>query len=229
MGGGALDLVITDPPYGVKYVGKTKAAKTIQNDALSEEETHGLWREALSAAWPKIKDGAAIYATVPAGRLQLGFMSAMMDFDALRQVMVWNKSQFVLGHSDYHYKHEPILYGWKPGAAHLFTGSRNQSTVFDVEKPAVNEDHPTMKPIALWSIFIENSSKPNWTVFDPFLGSGTTMVACQQMNRKCYGIEIDPSYCQVIINRMIALDETLEVLVNGKKYEQKGAGAEATE
>jgi DNA modification methylase len=160
MGGEKADMVLTDPPYGVSYVGKTKEAMTIENDSMSDEQTFELWGGALSALWPLLKDGGAIYATVPAGRLQLGFMRAMEELGALRQVMVWNKSSMVMGHSDYHYKHEPILYGWKPGAAHYFTPDRTKTTVLDFDKPQRNGEHPTMKPIALWAEMMGNSSKP---------------------------------------------------------------------
>lgn len=213
-------LMVTDPPYGVAYVGKTKDALKIQNDAMSEEQTHGLWRDCLSAIWPFLREGGGIYATVPPGQLQLGFMQVMKDFEALRQVMVWNKGSMVLGHSDYHYKHEPVLYGWKPGAAHYFTDDRTQTTVLDVEKPAANREHPTMKPVKLWEIFITNSSKAGWEIYDPFLGSGTTMVAAHQLNRRCYGMEIDPKYCQVIVDRMLKLDPTLEIKRNGQPYQK---------
>jgi len=211
-------LMVTDPPYGVAYIGKTKDALKIQNDAMSEDQTHGLWRDCLSAVWPFFREGGGIYATVPPGRLQLGFMQVMKDFGALRQVMVWNKDSMVLGHSDYHYKHEPVLYGWKPGAAHYFTDDRTQTTVLDFDRPKASREHPTMKPVALWAKFIENSSQRDSSVYDPFLGSGTTMVAAHQLNRRCYGMEIDPQYCQVIVDRMLKLDPTLEIKRNGQPY-----------
>lgn len=215
MDGEKVDMIQTDPPYGVSYVGKTKKALTIENDAMSSDQTFELFDSALTAVWSAWNDGGAIYATVPAVRLQLGFMKVLEDRDCLRQIMVWNKSAMVLGHSDYHYKHEPILYGWKPGAAHYFTSDRTQTTVFDFDKPSRNAEHPTMKPIALWGKMIENSSKSGWIVFDPFLGSGTTMVAAHQLNRTCYGIELSPQYCQVIIQRMLKLDPALPVKRNG--------------
>lgn len=213
-----IELVVTDPPYGVSYVGKTDDAMTIENDSMSETETFELWRGSISALWPFWKEGGALYATVPAGPLHIGFVQELKNLDVLRQSLVWNKSSMVLGHSDYHYKHEPVLYGWKPGAAHYFTDDRTQTTVLDVEKPAANREHPTMKPIKLWEIFIVNSSKENWTIYDPFLGSGTTMVAAHQLHRRCFGIEIDPKYCQVIVDRMQKLDPSLPITINGKPY-----------
>lgn len=215
------DMVITDPPYGVSYVGKTKDAMTIKNDSMTDEQTFDLWGRALSAVWPKLKDGGAIYATVPAGRLQLGFMRVMEEFGSLRQVMVWNKSSMVMGHSDYHYKHEPILYGWKPGAAHYFTPDRTKTTVLDFDKPQRNGEHPTMKPIPLWAELIGNSSKLNDVIFDPFSGSGTTMVASEQIGRIAHCIEIDPKYCQVIVNRMLEFKPEIQVKKNGVVYVSK--------
>lgn len=218
MGGAKADMVLTDPPYGVSYVGKTKEAMTIKNDSMSDEQTFELWAGSLSVVWPNLKDGGAIYATVPAGRLQLGFMGVMQELGALRQVMVWNKSSMVMGHSDYHYKHEPILYGWKPGAAHYFTPDRTKTTVLDFDRPQRNGEHPTMKPIALWAELMGNSSKPSEVVIDPFSGSGTTMVAAHQIGRKARCVELDPKYCQVIVDRMQKLDPTLEIKKNGQPY-----------
>jgi len=216
MGGGAMaDLYITDPPYGVSYVGKTKDALTIQNDKLSKDGTHELWRDAFNTALIFLKDGASIYATVPPGLLQLGFMQVMVDADCLHQCMVWNKGQMVLGHSDYHYQHEPILYGWKPGAAHYFTNDRTKTTVFDCKKPNRNAEHPTMKPIELWSEMIINSTQQGAICYDSFAGSGTTMVACHELKRKAYIAELDPKYCQVIVDRMKKLDPALTIKRNG--------------
>ena len=218
MGKKKIELVVTDPPYGVSYVGKTDDALTIENDSMSETQTFELWRGSISALWPFWKEGAALYATVPAGPFHIGFVQELKNVDVLRQILVWNKSGMVLGYSDYHYKHEPVLYGWKPGAAHYFTDDRTQTTVLDVEKPAANREHPTMKPVKLWEIFIKNSSQEKWNVYDPFLGSGTTMVAAHQLHRRCFGIEIDPKYCQVIIDRMLKLDPALTITRNGKPY-----------
>jgi DNA modification methylase len=216
MGGAMADLYITDPPYGVAYTGKTKDALKIQNDAMTAEQTHKLWREAFDAALISLKSGCSIYVTVPPGLSQVGFMQVLLDADCLHQCMVWNKGQLVLGHSDYHYQHEPVLYGWKPGK-HYFTKDRTKTTVFDVKKPMRNAEHPTMKPVDLWAEFINNSSTKGSIVLDSFIGSGTTMVACHQLNRKCYGMELDPKYCQVIIDRMRKLDPDIEIKKNGGK------------
>lgn len=218
MDGSPINCIITDPPYGVSYVGKTKGKLEIENDALTPEQTHNLFKMSILALIDSMKPGAAIYATVPARPLQLGFMQVMADFDMLRQVMVWNKSSMVLGHSDYHYKHEPILYGWKPGASHYFTSDRTKTTVFDFEKPQRNAEHPTMKPVPLFAEFIQNSTVTGQNIEDPFGGSGTTMVASHQTGRIAYLMEIDPKYCQVIIDRMLRLDPSLEIKRNGEPY-----------
>lgn len=144
-------------------------------------------------------------------------MRVLHEFEVLRQCMVWDKGQMVLGHSDYHYRHEPILYGWKPGAAHYFTKDRTKTTVIECKKPSVNAEHPTMKPIELWAELIQNSTKEGWLCYDSFLGSGTTLVACHKTNRTGYGVELDPKYCQVIVDRMRTLDPTLEIKKNGIK------------
>jgi len=211
MGSDKIDLYLTDPPYGVSYIGKTKDALKIKNDSMSEEYTHQLWRDVFNLTLTFLKDGGAIYATIPPGSLMIGFMDVVKDAGCLRQCMVWNKGSMVLGHSDYHYKHEPILYGWKPNGKHFFINDRTKTTVFDCVKPNRNADHPTMKPIELWSEFINNSSLKNEIVYDSFSGSGTTMIASHQLNRKAYCMELDEKYCQVILDRMKKLDDTIEI------------------
>lgn len=194
-------LMVTDPPYGVAYVGKTKDALVIQNDSLSEEQTHLLWKNSLDAFWPFMEKGGSIYATVPAGPLHIGFANELKIREALRQIMVWDKKSLVLGHSDYHYRHEPILYGWKPGASHYFINDRTKTTVFEFQKPNASRLHPTMKPVELWVEFILNSSKENDIVGDMFGGSGTTIISCEKTDRRARVIEIDPIYCDVIVKR----------------------------
>jgi DNA modification methylase len=203
LGGNQIDLYLTDPPYGVSYIGKTEDALTIQNDALTEEQTHELWRECLLALWPHLKSGGVIYATVPPGPLHIGFADALHEINALRQILVWAKSSMVMGRSDYHYQHEPILYGWKPGAAHYFIDDRTKTTVINAPKPNANREHPTMKPLELWDELISNSSKPKDCVYDSFLGSGTTLISCEGLARTCYGTELDPKYCDVIVKRWV--------------------------
>jgi len=202
MGGGVLDAIVTDPPYGVAYVGKTRDALTIENDSLSEEQLQALWADALSAWLPQMKDGGAFYATVPAGPLHLVFANEMLRLGILRQCLVWNKDSMVLGHSDYHYKHEPVLYGWKPGGAHYFVDDRTKTTVLEYQRPKASREHPTMKPVALWCELLANSTQSAGQVGDPFLGSGTTMCAGESLGRRVFGIEIAPKYVAVTLERM---------------------------
>jgi DNA modification methylase len=200
MDGEKADLLLTDPPYGVSYVGKTKDALTIENDALTEEGLEELIRGAFSIAETNCRPGAYWYATVPAGPLHLLFADDWKARGILRQIMVWVKDSMVLGHSEYHYQHEPILFGWIPGERYK-NPDRTRTTVWECPRPKASREHPTMKPVALWARAIQDGSREADLVFDPFLGSGTTLVACEQLGRTCYGMEISPQYCQVIIDR----------------------------
>lgn len=121
-----------------------------------------------------------------------------------------------MGRQDYHWKHEPCLYGWKDGASHNWYSDRKQTTVLNFNKPQRNGEHPTMKPVELIAYLINNSSKKGDVVGDVFLGSGSTMIACEQLNRICYGIELDPKYCQVVVDRMLNSFPDLEVKINGE-------------
>ena len=131
-----------------------------------------------------------------------------------------------MGRQDYQWKHEPCLYGWKEGAAHGWYSDRKQTTILEFDRPTRNAEHPTMKPIPLFAYQIGNSSKQGDIVADGFGGSGTTMVACHQMQRRAYLVEFDPKYCQVIVDRMMALDPSIEVKINGKPYIKKDANNE---
>ena len=154
MGGEASDLVLTDPPYGVSYVGKTKDALEIENDKLDEEGLAKLIREVFDLAEQHCRPGSYWYATVPAGPLHLLFADDWKRRGILRQIMVWAKDSMVLGHSEYHYQHEPILFGWKPGERHSNT-DRTRTTLWQVDRPKASREHPTMKPVELWAIPID--------------------------------------------------------------------------
>ena len=210
------DMVFTDPPYGVSYKGKTKKALTIENDDVTPDGLKEMVTAWFSCVDLATRNGAYLLATVPAGPLHLIFAQDWLDRGWLRQIMVWNKSAMVLGHGEYHYKHEPILFGWKPNGDRLKNTDRTKTTVWDFDKPSANREHPTMKPIKMWEYGINNHSKINDLLYEPFLGSGTTMVAAHQLNRKCYGMELDPKYCQVIIDRMRKLDANIKIKRNGK-------------
>ena len=216
MNGELADMVFTDPPYNVNYEGSN--GLKIENDNKSNDDFYKFLYDSFLNYEINLKKGGGIYVA-HADLEGLNFRKAFKEVGfKLRSTIIWNKNALVMGRSDYHWKHEPILYAWKNGASHKWKGDRKQTTVWDCEKPKNNREHPTMKPIKLISIGINNSSETNDLVLDLFLGSGSTMVAAHQLKRKCYGMELDPKYCQVIIDRMLKLDNTLEVKINGKNY-----------
>jgi len=209
------DMVVTDPPYNVNYVGKTKDALKINNDSSFYEFLYDFYTSLSSYC----KKGSAWYVW-HADSEGINFRKAMIDSGILlKQCLIWKKSSMVMGRQDYHWKHEPCLYGWKDGGSHNWYSDRKQTTILEFDRPNSNKEHPTMKPVPLISYQIQNSSKNGDIVADAFGGSGTTMVAAHQIKRIAYLVENDPKYCQVIIDRMLKLDETLVVKINGKKYE----------
>jgi len=214
MNGEKADLMVTDPPYNVDYTGKTKDALKIDNDKMSSGDFSDFLNGFFDCALVEMKAGSPIYVFCPIedGSFLNSFLSSGFK---LQSILVWVKNTIVLGRKDYQYKHEPILYGWKEGAAHKWYGEYDKSTIIECAKPPKNGEHPTMKPIELLETIMTNSSKIDDLVFDLFLGSGSTMVASHQLKRKCYGMELDPKYCDVIVNRMIKLDDTLTIKRNG--------------
>ena len=200
MAGAKADMVLSDPPYGVSYVGKTKDALKVENDELGEEDLTALVVAAFDNAEANCRAGAYWYATVPAGPLHILFADDWKRRGILRQIMVWAKDSMVLGHSEYHYQHEPILFGWIPGDRHK-NSDRTRTTLWQYDRPKANREHPTMKPVALWAQAVNDGSRQGEIVYDPFLGSGTTLIAAEQLGRKCYGMEISPQYCDVIVKR----------------------------
>jgi DNA modification methylase len=213
-------MCFTDPPYGVAYVGRTNDKLTIENDDIDEKELGEYVRNWFDSVDRVIGDGAYVLATVPAGPLFLIFAQDWKNRGWLRQILVWNKSSMVLGRSEYHYKHEPILFGWKPGSR-LINEDRTRSSVWEFDRPSASRDHPTMKPIPMWEYGIMNHTVFNDLLFEPFLGSGTTMIAAQNAGRICYGFEISPNYCQVVVNRMQNLFPEIDVFVNGERYKSE--------
>lgn len=207
-----VDLVVTDPPYNVNYEGGTKDALTIMNDSMDDESFFKFLFDFYSSLAPYVKDGAAWYiwhADSEGANFRLAMKKAGID---VKQCLIWVKNSMVMGRQDYQWKHEPCLYGWKPGAAHNWYSDRKQTTILEFDKPFRNAEHPTMKPVELISYQVKNSSKMGDIVFDSFGGSGTTMVVCHQMKRIARLIEYDPKYCQVIINRMRVLDPNIEII-----------------
>jgi len=195
------DLILTDPPYNVDYEGGT--GLKIKNDKMQDEQFLHFLLEAFKRMHEFSKPGAAAYvfhADSEGYNFRNAFKSAGYT---LRQCLIWVKNQLVMGRQDYQWKHEPILYGWKEGASHAWYADRKQTTLVEFDRPQKNPDHPTMKPVGLCGYFIKNSSKEGDIVLDSFGGSGSTLIACDQMNRICYTCELDPKYCDVIVKRAI--------------------------
>lgn len=214
MGGDKADLYLTDPPYNVAYVGKTKDALTIQNDKMADGDFRQFLVDAFSAADAVMKQGAAFYIW-HADSEGFNFRGACNDIGwKVRQCLIWNKNSMVLGRQDYQWKHEPCLYGWKDGASHNWYSDRSQTTVIDMDKPSRSADHPTMKPVQLFAYQIQCSTKPGDIVYDSFGGSGTTLIACEQLQRKAMIMELDPRYVDVIIKRWETLTGKSAVLMS---------------
>lgn len=230
-----IDLVITDPPYNVAYKGGTKDKLTIKNDDLSNEEFENLLRDFYVNAFVFMKEGAGIYvfhADSEGEKFRRYFRESNLK---LTQCLIWLKNSLVLGRQDYQWQHEPVLfggkeysdhdpvlYGWKEGEKHRWFNNRKQTTLLKFDRPQRNAEHPTMKPIPLIGYLINNSSKPEDLVFDFFLGSGSTLIAAEQLNRRCFGCELDPKYCDVIVDRYkkykLQRNEVCEILLNGEAY-----------
>lgn len=196
-----VDMWLTDPPYNVAYEGKTKDALTIKNDSMGDDDFRQFLRDCYVAADAVMKPGAAFYIW-HADSEGYNFRGAAKDANwKVRQCLIWKKSTLVMGRQDYHSKHEPCLYGWKDGAGHLWASDRKQTTILEFDKPSRNGEHPTMKPVELFEYCLMNNTKGGDIVLDSFGGSGTTMIACEKSGRTGYLMELDPKYCDVIINR----------------------------
>lgn len=201
MGGAKADLLLTDPPYNVDYVGKTKDALKIDNDRMSNADFRAFLLEAFTAARQSMKAGAAFYIW-HADSNGYDFRGACMDAGwKVRQCLIWEKDILVLGRQDYQWQHEPCLYGWNEGASHAWYSDRRQTTVLTFDRPKRSETHPTMKPIPLFGYLIQNSTKAGDIVLDSFCGSGTTVMAAEQLGRRAYCAELDEVYCDVIVKR----------------------------
>ena len=201
MRGGVADLLVTDPPYGISYAGKTKDALTIENDSLEDAELLDFLQNAFQQALEHMKPGAAFYIFHADSKGAVFGNACALAGLKIRESLVWVKNVMTLGRQDYQWRHEPCLYGWKDGASHSWYSDRKQTTVLEFDKPSANREHPTMKPVPLIAYLIGNSSKKGDTVLDCFGGSGSTLIACEQLERKCLMMELDPHYCDVIIAR----------------------------
>lgn len=203
MQSGQADLVWTDPPYGVSYVGKTKDALTLSNDDLDAGALAELLTNSLTCTSDHCRPGAVWYVCAPAGPLFAVFGQALSELEIWRHTLVWLKDRFVLGRCDYHYRHEAIFYGWKPGAAHDWKSGRTHDSIHEVSRPGASREHPTMKPVELIERCLTNHVTPGTgaIVADPFGGSGSTLIAAARLNCEARLIELDPRYCDVIRRR----------------------------
>lgn len=199
--GQMVDMWLTDPPYNVAYEGKTKDALKIQNDSMGDDQFRQFLRDAYTAADAVMKPGAVFYIW-HADSEGYNFRGAAQDAGwKVRQCLIWKKSSMVMGRQDYHWKHEPCLYGWKDGAGHLWAADRKQTTILEFDKPTRNGEHPTMKPVALFEYQLLNNTKGGDQVLDSFGGSGTTLIAAEKNGRIARLMELDPKYCDVIVTR----------------------------
>jgi DNA modification methylase len=222
MDGQKADMVFTDPPWNVNY-GAVKEGnamgykpRTIMNDSMSTEDFKDFMGSAFSMMAMFSKPGCPTYVVMSAqewGNLMLALHENNYHWSS---TIIWNKSHLVMSRKDYHTKYEPIWYGWLDGAPRLCpVKDRKQSDVWDVDRPTKSELHPTTKPIELINIALKNSSMQNDLIMELFTGSGSTMVASHQLKRKCYGMELDPKYCQVIVDRMKKLNPDIKIKRNG--------------
>ena len=201
MGGKTANLILTDPPYGVSF--KASDGLTIENDSLKGDEFYKFLLSAFTNMAAHLEKGGAAYV-FHADTEGLNFRKAFIDAGFhLAGVCIWVKNSLVLGRSDYQWQHEPILYGFLQNGKHHWYSGRSETTIWNFNKPKRNKDHPTSKPLDLLSYPIKNSSQENAIVLDTFGGSGSTMMACEQMNRICYMSELDPKYASVILRRYV--------------------------
>jgi len=218
MAGAKADLWLTDPPYGVAYKshgrrGKANQHADIENDSMPLDEMASFWQSAAEAAYRSCTDAASYYwfACQGGDQMMMMMMSIARAKWRVRHELIWVKDQMVFGRCDYHYKHEPILYGWKEDGTHQWNADRKQTSVLEYPRPKKSDEHPTMKPVELVAYLAANNTRKGQAIIDTFLGSGTTLIAAEQLGRRCYGMEISPQYCDVIVKRW----ETL----TGKKAE----------
>ena len=196
-----VDLWLTDPPYNVAYEGKTKDALKIKNDSMQDDDFRQFLRDCYVAADAVMKPGAVFYIW-HADSEGYNFRGAARDAGwKVRQCLIWEKHSLVMGRQDYHWQHEPCLYGWKDGAGHLWASDRKQTTLLKFDRPSKNGEHPTMKPVALFEYQMLNNTKGGDLVLDSFGGSGTTAIACEKNGRYARLMELDPKYVDVIVKR----------------------------
>ena len=236
MSGGKADLWLTDPPYGVAYEsagrrGKDNQHEKIENDSRPLDEMAKFWEQAATLAHLSCSGSSSYYWFACQGGDQMMMMMSISRAKwRVRHELIWVKDQMVFGRCDYHYKHEPILYGWKQDGTHEWNADRKQVSVLEFARPKRSDEHPTMKPVGLVAYLLGNNTTSGESVLDTFCGSGTTLIAAEQLGRKCYGMEISPAYCDVIVKRWETLtgkNATLEI-TNGKTRPAKTTDSAAT-
>lgn len=201
MDGRTANLIVTDPPYGVSF--KSSDGLTIQNDSMKDEEFYTFLLTAFQCMAEHLESGGSAYV-FHADTEGLNFRKAFIDAGFhLAGVCIWVKNSLVLGRSDYQWQHEPVLFGWKKGGKHSWYSDRRQTTIWNYDKPKRNKNHPTSKPLDLLGYPICNSSQENAIVLDTFGGSGSTLMACEQLNRICCMMELDEKYASVILRRYV--------------------------
>jgi DNA modification methylase len=227
MAGAKADLWLTDPPYGVAYEsagrrGKENQHDEIENDSRPLDEMAKFWEQAATLAYSSCSGSSSYYwfACQGGDQMMMMMMSISRAKWRVRHELIWVKDQMVFGRCDYHYKHEPILYGWKQDGTHEWNADRKQVSVLEFDRPKRSDEHPTMKPVDLVAYLLGNNTTSGDSVLDTFCGSGTTLIAAEQLGRKCYGMEISPQYCDVIVKRW----ETL----TGRKAERRESDDQAS-
>jgi site-specific DNA-methyltransferase (adenine-specific) len=201
MGGKMANLFLTDPPYNVAYEGKTEESLKIDNDSMSAADYRKFLAVAFGQADRNMEKGAVFYVW-HADSEGYNVRGACYDIEwQVRQCLIWVKNSMVMGRQDYQWKHEPCLYGWKSGAGHFWASDRKQTTVLEFDRPSASREHPTMKPVELFSYLAENSSRKDNIILDLFAGSGTTVIVAEKTGRIAYVMEKDPRYVDVIRQR----------------------------
>ena len=217
MEGRRANLVLTDPPYNVNV---EETAGKIQNDNMPDEDFYKFLFAAFVNMEQNMENDASIYV-FHADSKGLIFRQAFHDAGFyLSGCCIWKKNALVLGRSPYQWQHEPCLFGWKVGGKHQWYSDRKQTTIWEYDRPKSSKEHPTMKPVALMAYPIQNSCMSNCIVLDPFLGSGSTLIACEETGRICYGVELDEKFCDVIVKRYVEKTESgdqVSVLRDGEK------------
>ena len=204
MGGGLADLYLTDPPYNVDYTDGHENERKIMNDHFDTDEQCGekLWLPAFENARTNCKDCCSVYCFMPQGGTHMMMMMMMAKAGwNVKHELIWKKQSIVLNRADYNYQHEPFMYGWNKTHKFYGKGEFKNTSVWEIDRPTKSKEHPTMKPIRLLTEILLNATQKGDSVLDNFGGSGSTLIACEQLGRKCYMMELDPHYVDVIIER----------------------------